>query len=135
MPDASGCSDNVLQNADLLAVLVVEARHALVDIADDFVVDRAEHVRNALARQKRSILIVAEERRRCADLCLGNVRDIDHAHIHADSADDGRFLATDAEGDAVGQKTAQTVCVADREDRDELVFRRRVGSAVADGFS
>mgnify|MGYP000916542145 CR=1 FL=1 len=99
MPDASGCSDNVLQNADLLAVLVVEARHALVDIADDFVVDRAEHVRNALARQKRSILIVAEERRRCADLCLGNVRDIDHAHIHADSADDGRFLAADAEGD------------------------------------
>ena len=128
---APRCSDDVLQNTDLLAVLIIEPRHALIDVADDFVVDRAQHVRNALAWQERSVLVVAEERRGRADLGLGNIRNIDHAHIHADSADDGCLLAADAEGDAVGKKPAQAVCVADGKDGNELVLRCRVGSAVA----
>ena len=76
---APQCSDDVLQNADLLAVLIIEPRHALIDVADDFVVDRAQHIRNTLARQERSVLVVAEERRGRADLGLP----VSYTHLRA----------------------------------------------------
>ena len=75
----------------LRACLYIHARDARCDEAGDLVVDRVEPVGDSIDGQSRR----AEERDFRALFDTFDVRDVDHALIHADASDDGRRPSRD----------------------------------------
>ena len=96
MPLASlSCSDKpgprFMHFGNRLLGIVVASWDAWSDCAEDFVGDRADELCEIMSRD-RFVPLSSDEDDFISDACPRNRRDIDHNHVHAHQADNGRAV-------------------------------------------
>src|SRR3989338_8067584 len=79
--------------------------------------------------------IRADDGSRIADLCAGNIRDINRCDIHAHTADDGAHIATDQHGTFVREPSIHAFGIPRRYRRYPHVPRHLEGGVISDRLS
>src|SRR5207245_2573523 len=97
------------------SVLQVDAREAGADLAENFIADGALRG-GQVVRGDRGGALSAQQDRLGAWMGVREVRHVDHREIHADPSDDRNRPAADQHMTPVGEGTAVSVGVADRQD-------------------
>ena len=130
-----GCRSNIQIQAllDDFSSARIDAGDSSCNAANQFVIERISGFSDFLSRD-RFVAVLADQYDGILRLGLGNIGNVHHHLIHADSAENGTAFSVDQNLSAVGERARISVRISDGYGCHADVFFRDVGVSVADAL-